>query len=108
MSILTLTYPVQSAVSFIQPFLGSIGGFLRTVLGVGIFGMLTVIAVVSKPLHAGLARVMHVAVNPALAAQQRYLEARVEGANLLNRLAHEADTTQPNLATELRYIAARG
>jgi hypothetical protein len=56
----------------------------------------------------GSFRPRQLAVSPALSAQQRYVEARIEGANQLNRLAREADTTQPNLAAELRYIAARG
>jgi hypothetical protein len=33
---------------------------------------------------------------------------KVEGASQLNRLANKFESSQPNLAAELRFIASRG
>lgn len=104
MSILTLAYPVQAATSLAQGFSGA----LRAIVGVGVVGIMAVVTVVFKPLAAALQKVARSAVHPRMSKQQRKLLSEWEGSQLLNELAKEVDATQPSLAAEMRYLAARG
>lgn len=108
MSILTLGLPVQAAESIAQAFSIPIIVALRSILGIGILGVVTVLAVVFKPLILGTVRAAQLVVQPRMSMHQRQLLRRLEGAQLLNRLAMDVDATQPNLAAEMRYLAARG
>ena len=108
MSILTLAYPVQAAISLAQTFSSSVVLALRSVLGIGILGVVTVFVMVFKPLIVGFLRAVHLVIQPRISAQQRQLLQRLEGVQLLNQLAKDVDATQPNLAAEMRYLAARG
>jgi hypothetical protein len=91
-----------------QTFTGAFGVALRSILAVGALGLVAFLAVVFKPLILGSARALRLVVHPRTSAQQRQLLRRFEGAQLLGRLAKEADSTQPGLAAEMRYLAARG
>ncbi|MGZ5817538.1 MAG: hypothetical protein ACXWJD_02215 [Burkholderiaceae bacterium] len=108
MSILTLAYPAQAAASVVQTFGSVVAVTLRSVLGIGIVGLIAIFATVFKPLIVGTLRAAQLVIQPRVSAQQRQLLRRLEGAQLLNRLAREADATQPSLAAEMRYLAARG
>ncbi|MGZ3238806.1 MAG: hypothetical protein ACXWJK_00160 [Burkholderiaceae bacterium] len=108
MSILTLAYPAQAAVSIAQTFSGAVALALRSVVGISILGIVTFLAIVFKPLILGSLRAVQLVIQPRVSAQQRRLLLRLEGVQLLNRLAKDADATQPNLAAEMRYLAARG
>ncbi|HEY8102045.1 MAG TPA: hypothetical protein VIF82_14975 [Burkholderiaceae bacterium] len=108
MSILTLAYPAQAAVSVAQTFAGFFAGALRSALGIAAFGLIAIFAMVFKPLIIGVLRAGRLVIQPRVSAQQRQLLLKLEGVQLLNKLAKDADATQPNLAAEMRYLAARG
>jgi hypothetical protein len=105
MSILTLAYPAQAAVATVAQ---TFSGALRSVLGIGILSLVAALAVVFKPLMTGLRQIGRLAVHPRMSDHERSLVQQWEGAQLLNHLAKEAEATQPNLAAEMRYLAARG
>jgi hypothetical protein len=108
MTILTLAYPVQAAASLAETFSGAFGVALRSILAAGALGLVAFLAVVFKPLIVGSARALQLVVRPRMSAQQRQLLRRMEGTQMLTQLAKEADSTQPGLAAEMRYLAARG
>ena len=108
MSILTLAFPAQAAVSVAQAFSSAVAFSLRSVLEISILGVVAVFVMVFKPLIVGSLRAAQLVIHPRVSAGQRQLLRRIEGAQLLNRLAKDADATQPNLAAEMRYLAARG
>ena len=108
MTILTLVYPAQAAASMAQAFAGPFAVAFRSALGVGILGLVAIVTMVFKPLIIGALRASQLVIQPRKSAQQRCLLQRLEGVQLLNRLANDADATQPNLAAEMRYLAARG
>lgn len=108
MSILTLAYPAQAAASIAQTFGSLFAVTLRSALGVGIIGVIALFTMVFRPLIIGALRAGRLVIQPRVSAQQRQLLQRLKGVQLLDRLAKEADVTQPNLAAEMRYLAARG
>jgi hypothetical protein len=108
MTILTLVFPAQVAASMAQAFVGPFAVALRSALGVAILGLIAMFGVIFKPLIMGVLRAGQLVIQPRKSAQQRRLLQRLEGVQLLNRLASDVDATQPNLAAEMRYLAARG
>jgi hypothetical protein len=108
MSILTLAFPAQAAVSAMQVLSGAAAFAVRSILEISILGVIAVFVMVFKPLIVGSLRAAQLVTHPRVSAAQRQLLRRIEGAQLLNQLAKDADATQPNLAAEMRYLAARG
>jgi hypothetical protein len=108
MSILTLAYPAQEAAAIVQAFSGSIAATLRPMLGAGILAIIGVFAVVFKPVVIGVLRTAQLVFRPKVPTAQIQLLNRLEGVRMLNQLAKDVDATQPNLAAEMRYLAARG
>jgi hypothetical protein len=108
MSILTLAYPAQEATAIVQAFSSSFVATLRPMLGAGILAIIGVFAVVFKPVVIGVLRAVQLVIQPKVSVAQTQLLERLEGAQMLNQLAKDADATQPNLAAEMRYLAARG
>ena len=108
MSILTLAYPAQEAASIVQAFSSSFVATLRPMLGAGILAIIGVFAIVFKPLVIGVLHTAQVLARPKVSVTQTQLLERLEGARMLNQLAKDAEATQPTLAAEMRYLAARG
>lgn len=90
MSVLLLAFPVQAALPAAQAFSGTIISMARRSL----LGLSTL---------AGLLQV----IKPRRSAQEYPARPSVESVLLLNRMARELDTMQPDLAAELRLLAAR-
>ena len=78
--------------------------YVRALFGVGI---LVTLAAGFMPLARGLLRVALLALKPQ-SAQQSTSRNNLRGVLMLNRMAMELETTQPNLASELRLLACRG
>lgn len=108
MSILMLAYPAQAAASLAQSLPGAFVSVVRSIWEIGVVGGIALFAVVFKPLIVGVFKTIRLVIQPRVSLQQRRLLSRWQGVQLLNRMAKDADATQPTLAAELRYFATRG
>ena len=100
--------PVEAAMPVVRPFLTAVGvafTVARPLIGLGIIAALMWMF---KPLLRGLARASLMLFNPRQSLAQRAEKRTLRGVVMLNRMARELDTQQPNLAAELRLLAARG
>ena len=104
MSFLTLAFPVEAAIPVAQTMIGAASTYLRPALGLG---ALVTLVMVFKPLLLGVAQAVVVMVKPRKSLEQRILAHRFSGKRMLNRMANDYSTTQPNFAAELRTMAAR-
>lgn len=104
MSLFALAGPAQVAL----PVLRSAGfialGTLRSLLTVGI---LFAIALFFKPMIVGVAQAIVLLVKPRVSYAVRRDIHRIRGIKLLNRMARDMESSQPNVAAELRSFAAR-
>jgi hypothetical protein len=108
MTIAAFALPVESALPVLRPALAAFGVAvfaLRPLLG---FGILAAFLWLFKPLLRGLARAALILVRPRASLAQRTERRNLRSIVALNRMARELDTQQPNLAAELRLLAARG
>ncbi len=71
------------------------------------FGILATLAVGFKPLAIGLLRAALLVLKPRESEEQRTSRNNLRGVLMLNSMATELETTQPNLAAELRLLACR-
>jgi hypothetical protein len=101
MSILSIAFPVEAAVSVA----GIAIGAARPLLGVSLFATLLLLF---KPLLKGLLRAGLLLLAPRKSLEERRLIQKVRSAKLLNRIASDYEMSQPNLAAELRNLASRG
>ncbi|OGB20561.1 MAG: hypothetical protein A3I66_05790 [Burkholderiales bacterium RIFCSPLOWO2_02_FULL_57_36] len=76
----------------------------RPLIGLGIFAALLV---VFKPLVAGMLHAAMLVITPRKPLEERKAREKFQGILMLNRMARQYDSTQPNLAAELRSLAAR-
>lgn len=108
MSLTMLTAPIESAVPFARPILTSFGlaiFALRPLLG---FGLLAALLWLFKPLLRGAARAIVILLHPRHSLTQRAAKRNLDSVQALQRMARELDMQQPNVAAELRLLAARG
>jgi hypothetical protein len=89
MSIISLVSPVASVV---RPMIG--------------FGLVATLLMVFKPLLSGLLRAALMLMTPRVNVQGEARQ-RVRSINALNLMARDLDSTQPNMANELRQLANR-
>jgi hypothetical protein len=101
MSILSIAFPVEAAASVA----GIAIGAARPLIGVSLFATLLLLF---KPLLKGLLQAGLLLLSPRKSLDERRMVQQVRGARLLNRLARDYETSQPNLAAELRQFASRG
>jgi hypothetical protein len=101
MSILSIAFPFEAAASFA----GIAFGAARPLLGVSLFATLLLLF---KPLLKGLLQAGLLLLSPRKSLEERRTAQKVRGAKLLNRLARNYESSQPNLAAELRQFASRG
>jgi len=76
---------------------------LRVLLGLGV---LLALLIVFKPLVLGILRAALMLMVPRKSLEQRLSQHRFNGVQILNRMANDYAGSQPNLATELRNLAA--
>ena len=105
MSVLSFATPAQAAITGALPFLRSAAVAARPLLGLG---ALVSLLMLFRPLVVGLFRAAVIAIVPRRSVEERKHRRTLSGVLLLNRMARELDTTQPNLAAEMRLLAARG
>jgi hypothetical protein len=105
MSILSIAFPVEAALPALQAFAGNAVAAARPMIGLGV---VAAILVAFKPLLVGLLRAALLVVKPRQTLEQRSSRRTLESILMLNRMARDLESTQPNLAAELRSIAARG
>ena len=108
MSLTLLAVPFGNAIPFARPALTAIGAAtvaLRPLLG---FGLLAALLWLFKPFMLGLARTVAILFKPRHSMEERAARRNLNGVRMLQRMARELDTQQPNLAAELRLLAARG
>jgi len=101
MSILAIASPVEATL----PFVRVAASVARPLLGLG--AIITVL-MLFKPLIVGLFRAGWIAIVPHRSLEERENRRTLRGVLMLNRMARDLDLTQPNLASELRLLAARG
>ncbi|GAC1408786.1 MAG: hypothetical protein NVSMB6_08160 [Burkholderiaceae bacterium] len=108
MSIALLAIPTGIAVPYLRSAFTLISMLFiaaRPILGLG---FLAAFAWLFKPLLRGLARACLMSLKPRRMMKEREQRAAMQNALTLNHMARELDTVQPNLAAELRLLAARG
>lgn len=105
MSILSLAFPASIAVPAAEAFVGTAVTVARPLLGLSVVAML---AVVFKPLLAGLLRAALLVLKPRQSIEQRTSRRMRDSMLMLNRMARDLNDTQPSLAAELRWLASRG
>ena len=108
MSLLILAAPSGTAISFVRPAMAAFGAAILTLRPLIGAGLIAALLWVFKPFLQGLIRAVYVAFKPRLSRKQRAQQRTLNGIIMLNRMARELDTQQPNLAAELRLLAARG
>src|SRR5437016_5380793 len=104
MTILSLAFPIQTAVSVSQAFIGSIAEVARPLFGLGIF---IALAVVFKPSIIRLSRAALLAIKPRETMEQPPAYCNPQGISILKQMASELDTMQPTAAAQLRVLATR-
>ena len=87
--------------------LPAIGEFVRHAAGpVLATGVVIGMLLLFRPLLTGLLRAAWIAVWPHLSLEQRRARRVMRSVQILNKMAREVDYSQPNLAAELRLLAA--
>lgn len=107
MSIITLAYPAQIAITLAETISVFVAFVVRSAFGLAIFTILATLVFVFKPLLIGIVRATQLVLHPRISAQQRHLLSKLKGARQMYRLANDVEANQPNLAAEIRFIAAR-
>jgi hypothetical protein len=108
MSFALLSVPAETALPIIRPLLTAFGAAifaLRPLVG---YGLLAGVLWLFKPLLSGLVRATVILFKPRQSYAVRNERRTIRSIVALNRMARELDTQQPNLAAELRLLAARG
>lgn len=108
MSLTMLAAPVESAIPFARPLLTSFGlaiVALRPLIGLG---LLAALLWLFKPFLRGVARAAYILFHPRQSRSQRAAVRNLDSIRMLQRMARELDGQQPNVAAELRLLAARG
>lgn len=108
MSFATLAAPFESVIPFARPALTSFGiaaVALRPLIGLG---LLAAALWLFKPLLRGAARAVYILFHPRRPLAERAALRSLNSVRMLQRMARELDSQQPNVAAELRLLAARG
>ena len=108
MSISMLVVSAETFLPFFRTALVAAGAAafaLRPLVGLG---LLAALVWLFKPLLLGIGRAALMAIWPRHSFAERSQRRAVQGIVMLNTMARELDTQQPNLAAELRLLAARG
>jgi hypothetical protein len=108
-SILSFVEPLESAVPAAEDALAMAALMLRTAGGLG---ALIAMLMLFRPLLTGVWHALVITIKPRLSLQQRILQRqqqqrRYQSTSMLNHGADENNISQPDLASELRNLAAR-
>ena len=108
MSLTVLAVPFESAIPFARPVLTALGLAIIAVRPLLGFGLLAALLWLFKPLLRGLVRAAYILFQPRQSLTQRVAVRNLDSVRMLQRMARELDAQQPNVAAELRLLAARG
>ena len=101
MSIWSIAFPFEAAVSVAAFAVGA----ARPLIGISIFATLLLLF---QPLLKGLLQAGLLLLSPRKSLFERRLAQKLHGTRLINAIASDFENSQPNLAAELRQLAARG
>ncbi|MFZ6688884.1 hypothetical protein ACO0K0_14140 [Undibacterium sp. SXout11W] len=105
MSILNIAFPATAAVPMAEVAISSIVASVRPLLGLGLFATMFV---VFKPLLTGIAQALKLIVAPKKTREEKTAIRNLRNALTIRRIANDFDRSSPNMAAELRALAARG
>lgn len=105
MSFLNIAFPATSALPVAQVAISSLVAAARPLLG---FGILATLLVVFKPLLTGVLHAALLVMHPKLTREQKTAGRNLRNMLAIRRIASDLDNTSPNMAAELRALAARG
>ncbi|MFZ6723198.1 hypothetical protein ACO0LM_17295 [Undibacterium sp. Di26W] len=105
MSFLNIAFPVASALPVSQLAISTVIGSARPLLGLGI---LATMLIVFKPLLVGMLRAALLVINPKKSREEKTAGRNLRNMLAIRRIANDLDGTSPNMAAELRALAARG
>jgi hypothetical protein len=105
MSFLNIAFPAASALPVAQVAVTSIIAAARPLLGLGI---LVTVLIVFKPLIMGMLRAALLVFNPKMTRDQKTASRNLRNMLTIRRIANDLDYSSPNMAAELRALAARG
>lgn len=108
MSLTMLAVPFENAIPFARPILTGFGVAIVALRPLFGFGLLAGLLWLFKPLLRGLARAALILFQPRQSLMQRAAKRNLDSVRMLQRMARELDVQQPNVAAELRLLAARG
>lgn len=108
MSLALFTFPAEAALPVIRPFLTALGVAISVARPLVGLGLVAAFMWLFKPLLRGLARASVMLFKPRHSLLERTEKRNLHSVKMLNRMARELDSQQPNLAAELRMLASRG
>jgi hypothetical protein len=101
MHFLSIAFPAEVAIPVAKAF----AGLARPLAGLTILAALLMLF---KPLIVGILHAALLVIKPRKSLQERKARSNVQAVRTLNRMARDLDSSQPNLAAELRMLASRG
>lgn len=99
-SILSISYPVQA----LQAIAGSAVIYARPLFGLG---ALATMLMMFKPMIVGVLQAIRLVFRPRLTLEERNGRRTLQGVLMLNRMARDLESREPNQAAELRQLASR-
>ncbi|MCH8621498.1 hypothetical protein [Undibacterium sp. TS12] len=105
MSFLTIAFPVANALPVSQIAISAVVGAARPLLGLGI---LATMLIVFKPMLVGMLRAALLVISPKKTREEKTAGRNLRNMLAIHRIANDLDGTSPNMAAELRAMAARG
>jgi hypothetical protein len=104
MTFLNIAFPATSALPVAEVAISALVAAARPLIGLSI---LTTMLLVFKPLITGMLRALKLAVFPNKTREEKSAMRNLRMLAVRN-IANELDSTSPNMAAELRALAARG
>lgn len=108
MSATAISFAAENALPLVRPLLTTIGVAIMALRPLLTFGVAAVFLWVFKPLLRGIARAALMIFTPRQSLAVRAERRALRSVRMLNSMARDYDTQQPNLAAELRMLASRG
>jgi len=105
MNFLNIAFPATSALPVAEFAITTFIASARSLLGMG---FLVAMLVVFKPLLTGVLRAAKLFVFPNKTREQKSALRNLRNMLTVRRIANDLDRSSPNMAAELRALAARG
>ena len=105
MTFLNIAFPAASALPVSQIAISAFAVAARPLLGLGI---LATMLIVFKPMLLGMLRAALLVINPKKSREEKTATRNLRNMLTIRRIANDLDGSSPNMAAELRALAARG